>query len=116
MAYFGSIVFAFGWSKVFSWFPGKPVKNNKKKSEDSGQERMQGCKTCLGTMQAVSFWHKRLSEDICSGAPKHGLHPPLITFGLSWEKESIHRPAPVQNFSLPKKKWGATEEKERLGC
>ena len=23
----------------------------------------------------------------------------------SWEKQSIHRPAPVQNFSLPKK-WG----------
>ena len=25
---------------------------------------------------------------------------------LVWEKESIHRPAPVQSFSLQKKKWG----------
>ena len=29
-----------------------------------------------------------------------------------WEKESIHRPAPVQSFSLPKKN-GATEERFR---
>ena len=26
--------------------------------------------------------------------------------GKSWEKESIHRPAPVQNFSLPEKNGG----------
>ena len=29
-----------------------------------------------------------------------------------WEKESIHRPAPVRNFSLPKN-MGATEERFR---
>ena len=27
----------------------------------------------------------------------------LICPFFGWEKESIHRPAPVQNFSLPKK-------------
>ena len=29
-----------------------------------------------------------------------------------WEKESVHRPAPVRNFSLPKR-IGATEERFR---
>ena len=35
------------------------------------------------------------------------VRPPLSP--LDWEKETIHRPAPVQNFSLQKKK-GSTEE------
>ena len=34
---------------------------------------------------------------------------PVASPSLSWKKESIHRPAPVQNFSL-QKKMGATEE------
>ena len=33
-------------------------------------------------------------------------------YSVCWEKESIHCPAPVQNFSLPKKV-GATEERFR---
>ena len=71
-----------------------------------------GCKACLGVpeqMSSESVLHrcnptrckmglnrrKTLSEDICSGTPKHALHPPQ-------GKETIHCPAPVRNFSLPK--------------
>ena len=40
------------------------------------------------------------------------LHPlPQTPFQI-WEKESIHRPAPVQNFSL-QEKMGSTEERFR---
>ena len=35
-----------------------------------------------------------------------------LAIANSWEKETVHRPAPVQNFSL-QKKMGSTEERSR---
>ena len=50
------------------------------------------------------------------GLQKHlktrGFGPSAPSMPGDWEKESIHRPAPVQNFSL-QKKMGSTEERFR---
>ena len=46
-----------------------------------------GCPSNFGTRLGGSLASKRVSK-----------------LKLSWEQESIHRPAPVRNFSLPKKR------------
>ena len=73
-----------------------------------------GCKAvreaCRGSVRFHTDLRDRDAPIMWGGKPGSICHFafPLV-LQCFWEKESIHRPAPVQNFSLPKK-MGATEE------